>query len=209
MFKKKIATGTASVERLKNRSLMVQEKKVVASVQAPPPASEELTKLIAERQAQEAEWRRTVEEKTRSLVAQERSIKNLRAVYECGTTSKMARFCYSGRRRCSTVQRIEEQNPGMFISFLGDGPGGYYRSSPNPLRSKETIYEGGTSEWEYARRFLERELGPDQPKCEHGKSWCVECELCDLDVADGEIEHADAKLAKGCCKTPILPNSVG
>jgi hypothetical protein len=173
MFKKKTATGTASVDRLKKRPLFSQDKDVIAFVQAPPPESEELTKAIAKREAGEAEWYRRVEEKVRSLLAKERTIRNLRAVYEGGMTFEMA--CRIDKFRSSRKREaIKEQNPGMFLSGLCDGPNGLY-------------------EWEYAREFLQQRLMPDEPLCKHGVAWWVECNQCDLDIDDGEIAQWDMK----------------
>jgi hypothetical protein len=163
----------ASVERLKNRPLMCQEKQV-APAQALPAESGEFAKAIAERQAQEAEWFRVVEEKTRSLVAQERTVRNLRAVYESGTTFKMQQT--TARRRWRYCSAIIEQNPGMFLSSFGDGP-------------------NDRCEHEYACEFLERELADEVRPCEHGKSWREECELCFEDISLEEVASWDQKQA--------------
>jgi len=174
MFKKKIAAGAPSIERLKSRSLMCQEKQIVAAAQAPPQTSPELAKAIANRQARDAGWFRAVEEKTSSLIAQERTVRNLRYVYSAGTT--FAHYATIKGRAFRTVGRIKQESPGMFLSSLGDGPDGW-------------------NEQDYACKFLQRQLPADEPKCEHRKSWCEECEFCDLGIDLSEIPQWDTKQA--------------
>lgn len=124
MFKKKNPTGPASVERLRGRSLFLQPKAVVASVQAPPPDSVEFTKAIAEQQARDAEERRAKLAKDATRKRANRKLRaDQKAAIKKALKTPVAEIRAAGEACEKAIKRPGSMNAGRFMTDAPTGKG--------------------------------------------------------------------------------------
>ncbi len=183
-----LTTRSASnVERVRNRPLLVEEKKPPGLGQAPPPPTEEFSNLMAEKKECKEKTCAEVEKQVDLLFKVGRrtggyavAFRNLRAIYLHGTTFELA-YKLSPKK----VNRILEQTPGMQISGYFEDDGwteyeyGYFEHDPLEQLTHEK------SDAEYAREYIDQQPGMNDLKCDHGKSFREECDLCKL-ACDGD-----------------------